>query len=196
MRFFRCLRLRIARSSFVDDPDEPPLLADTEFLAEPVDTVDANLLFPLGNGDGDGDGDADEEDGFVDEDDGSRLLALHSTYRPASPGSRTSSSGRRPQSSAQLARNFPLLEKLMSRTGAVCPFNAPTIQECVNSCCASRLFLFLARLLLAVPPPPVVPAATDPLADCLGSSNLTFSDSPAFFGVSEARLDRDNRLTM
>lgn len=109
MRFFLCLRLRIARSSFKDDPS---LLADEEVVEELMEVVDeeaGDLLFPLGDG---------EVDGFVDEDD-LRLLTLHSMYGPVSPGSRTSSSGRKPQSSAQLARNFPLLEKLTSRTGAV-----------------------------------------------------------------------------
>lgn len=73
--------------------------------------------------------------------------------------------------SAQLARNLPLLEKFISRTGPVCPFSTPTIHECVNSCCISRLFLFLARLLLL----PVVPV--DPLVKSLEFSNFTFSDS-------------------
>lgn len=73
--------------------------------------------------------------------------------------------------SAQDAMNFPLLEKFISRTGPVCPFSAPTTQECVNSCCVSRLFLFLARLL----PPPAAPIG--PLAESLGSSNFTLSDS-------------------
>lgn len=73
--------------------------------------------------------------------------------------------------SAQDAMNFPLLEKFMSRTGPVCPLRAPTTQECVNSCCVSRLFLFLARLLV----PPAAPI--DPLVESLDSSNFTLSDS-------------------
>lgn len=72
--------------------------------------------------------------------------------------------------SAQLARYLPLLEKLISRTVLVCPFSTLTIHECVN-CCISRLFLFLARLLLLLPVVPV-----DPLVKFLEFSNFTLSD--------------------